>query len=146
MKITHKLSTLLEPKSIIFGVAVLNFALIYLMAAERMDESFPQGRPWYAEGPLTHYPLILLLAAFCLWLNKSWSNLLALVLCGSIFYRGLAFALHLILNPEHPWMISMSVRELLLPQFVLSAVIFCYAAICLGRDVHRWHRLSRHGV
>ena len=146
MKITSKLPSLLEPKSIVFGVTILNFALIYVMAAESMDGSFPQSRPWYAEGPLTHYPLLLLLAAMCLWLSKSWSYLLTLVLCGSVLYRGIAFASHLILHPEYSWMVSESVRDLLLFQFSLSAIIFCYAAICLWRDVHRWHRLSRHSV
>ena len=145
MKIRSKLPTLLEPKSIIFGATLFNWVLIY-MQVKRMEGVFCVVCPWYVDWDIAIYPHLLLVAAFGLWFSKLWSYILGMLLSAHTFYLGGAFLAHLIVEPNDSWMVLHSVRDFLLLQFALGAIIFCYATFCLVQAVYRRQTIARQGV
>jgi hypothetical protein len=139
------ISKLLEPKSIILGVAILNFALIHAQV-QGMEGRFCYICPWYIDWSIAIYPHLLLIAAFGLRLSRWWGYILGVVASSHTFYSGVAFVAHLVVEPNDSWMILHRLRDFLLLQYILGSVIFCYATSYLGRTVYR-HRISaRHGA
>ena len=79
---------LIEPRSILFGVAVFNFILIWVEARNyAMSGVVGMVSPWYHPWSYFNEPTRLLLAAACLWLGKLWSNFVALILAGYMLAR-----------------------------------------------------------
>jgi len=77
------LNSLIEPRSILFGLAVFNFMLIWVEARNQaMSGIVGVVSPWYYPWSYVNEPTRLLLAAAFLLLAKLWSNIAAVVLAG----------------------------------------------------------------
>jgi hypothetical protein len=61
---------LIDPKSMIFGVAIFNFIWVWLRSPE-----------WHFHGNI-FMAMLLLVSSLLLLLNKSWSNLIAAIFSG----------------------------------------------------------------
>jgi hypothetical protein len=74
---------LIEPRSILFGLAVFNFVLVFVEARNHaMSGIVGVVSPWYHPWSYSNEPTRVLLAATCLWIGKLWSNIVALLLAG----------------------------------------------------------------
>lgn len=74
---------LLEPRSIIFGLALFNFILIWVEARELATSGIAcVVCPWYHPWSYDNEPTRLLIAASSLLLKRTWSNLVAFAVGG----------------------------------------------------------------
>jgi hypothetical protein len=76
--------SLLEVKSIIFGLSVFNFMFIWVKAERDGGMGGALVPPWYNFWHFTNEPSRLLLAAALLWLSRKWSYALAAAVSGFI--------------------------------------------------------------
>ena len=76
--------SLLEVKSIIFGLSVFNFMFIWVKAERDGGTGGALVPPWYNFWSFTNEPSRLLLEAALLWLGRKWSYALAASVSGFI--------------------------------------------------------------
>ena len=143
------LRPLLQPRSIVFGLAVADFVWMWARDS-RIAWEFINYHGYYAD---TYEALILVIAAVLLLLNRIWSVAIAAVLSARTIYVHLFLALLGISNAHDVAMVSIDAwtRWLVVfrfqPQYVLhltlAVLIFVLSAFAIVRSARRW---SRHGV
>jgi hypothetical protein len=136
MKDTAKtiLRASLAPESLILGVALCNFIVVWMESA---TPCMGYICPWYDPWSFTNEPTRLLAAACLLRVRRAWGYSAAIALCGfmllegerlftDIYTRGALFE-------SLRWMWEYS--PFLSPhvQYLLAGIILGYAAVCWGR-------------
>lgn len=141
------ISRFLEPKAIIFGLAVLQF-LTVLMYAIQYERDFSFVSEHWNAGTVLAEPLLLLLAAGALLFDRVWGHLIAIVASGRVIYvlgyLGLSATSaahgHFLLSPYvlRTWFTSTYESQ---PQYLLelalAIVVLGYAAIRCSRQMRR---------
>lgn len=86
-------SRLLEPKAILFGFVIFYF-IVRLISAIRLERenAFVVGAGWDPIVAMTR-PFLLLVGALCVFIDRSWSHGLAILLVGNIIYSNVYLAL-----------------------------------------------------
>ncbi len=139
--------TLAEPRAIIFGVALVQFASM-LFYVVRHELEFPVSSDHWNPGRVMHEPLLVLFASLMLLIGGTWKYLLAIVSSAWVIYQlwylGLigvsaAHGLRLFsLEAPRRWLGMMYEAQ---PQYILqialSAIIVMYAAFLLMRRSSR---------
>ena len=124
----------LDPKSILLGVAVFNFAVLWLEAHTIIGACIVC--PWYYPWSYSNEPTLLLVAASFLGIRRKWSYTLALGLSGYLI--GHLISLHVVydLRPlEMPWASGESIIYEQQTQYFLAFVTLVLASFYLFRAV-----------
>jgi hypothetical protein len=130
------LLALLAPKSIVLGLALCNFIIIWMRAGS-WGESGPICYlcPWYYPWSFTNEPTRLLLAACGLRLSMKWSYLAAIGLSGFTLFEGASWYSNLwhdgLRFESGIWLGKLDIHT----QYLLASIIFVYAAGCLSKSV-----------
>jgi hypothetical protein len=135
----QKINFLLEPKAIIFGLALFYYVTNYMIEAELFSkigplEVFP--RPWISS------PFKLLLASLALWLSRSWTYFIAMLISGDVIYsHGYQMLATCSFINNQPiisqstlscwWHITVLQSPKLFAQMVIAVLIFSYATVSL---------------
>src|SRR5215831_13200865 len=130
---------LAEFKSITFGLAVFNFALVWTLDAQ-MRGIAPLVDPWYHPWSYFNEPSRLLLACSLLLLDRIWSYLAAITVSGYIFVRfvylfavwnGTWFQEWTYLRKFEPYFAGSYESQGLLALIVLAVGLYCLARVAL---------------
>ena len=137
---------LVDPKSIIFGVCLVNFAvmLIHVYGIDRKIKAsgYIAGH-WYP-GAVMVDPFLLIIAGTCLMVNRWWSLMVALLLSGRVVYS-VGYLSWTAVHYAHDvpmlswqavdllWKVIYQPRPQYLFQVVLAIVVFIYAIGLLTR-------------
>ena len=130
------LPALLTPKSIVLGLTLCNFIVIW-MAARRWGSSglICYLCPWYYPWSFTNEPTRLLLAACGLSLSMKWSYLAAMGLSVFTLFESAPLYSYLwhdgLLLESEFWLGKLDLHA----QYLLAGIIFVYAAVCFGKSV-----------
>jgi hypothetical protein len=137
---------LVDPKSIIFGVCLVNFIamLVHVYQVDRRIKAsgYLVGH-WYPVAVMVE-PFLLIISAIGLVVNRWWSLLVALLLSGRVVYSSGYLSLRAVHNAHDVPILSGQAMELLwnviyqprpqyLVQPVLAIMVFFYAIGLLTR-------------
>jgi hypothetical protein len=142
----------LEPKAVIFGVALFHCLSMWVYA-ERIDWT-SMACIWYGPWNFTYEPTLLLIAAGGLLLSRAWSCLIAVVAASRvIMLLGIGGLLAQAAAHGEPvlsvatfggWWRSMYLYQ---PQYILqlalASVILCYASAVIVGRIRRWNHHAR---
>jgi len=129
------LLALLTPKSIVLGLTLCNFTVIWI-GARSWGESglICYLCPWYYPWSFTNEPTRLLLAACGLCLSMKWSYLAAIGLSGFTLFEGASWYSSILhdglLVESWLWLEKLDLHT----QYLLASVIFVYAAACFSKS------------
>ena len=151
-RVKQSFRMILEPKAVIFGVALFHCLSMWIYA-ERIDWS-SMACIWYGPWNFTYEPTLLLLAASGLLLSRAWSCLIAVVASSRvIMLLGIGGLLAQAAAHDEPvlsivtlgrWWRSMYLFQ---PQYILqlalASVILCYASVVTVRRIRCWHNHSK---
>lgn len=139
---------LLQPKSIILAVSLINLIYVSSEASEWNrglgGPSFPAFSEWYERDAFIHVPM-LFVAAFCLLISQKWSYLSAVFFSGYVVIYGLIhFATRTITFLEEWNWIRSNEKNLLLEwnlQFILATIILGFTTFYSVSDIKKRRNL-----
>ena len=143
------LLALLTPKTIILGLALYDFILVWNEAWRWEGGLMCYLCPWYYPWSFTNEPARLLLAACGLSLSMRWGYLMAIGLSGFTLSQGISWygnLLHdgLLLDSwMGMWRHVLSPMLSLHAQYILAGIIFVYAVVCFSKSIIRHNSLCR---
>jgi hypothetical protein len=149
MKDTAKtiLRASLAPESLILGVAVCNFVVVWVISPL---ECMGYICPWYFPWSFTNEPTRLLAASCLLRTGRTWGYSAAIALCGFILLESLPLYANdyahgiLLENLSQMWygipFLSLHAQNL------LAATILVYSAVCWVRDTSGVASYSEDGI
>lgn len=139
-RVKTALVSLLEPKSILLGLALFNFVHIWTRA-ESMSGIACVVCPWYHPWTFTNEPTLLLLATVLLRFGKSWACALACALSGYVVANYIyLFSRVQITLLEHFQYLQKNAAEFLVlwdTQHLFAAVVLGFALFSLVRGSQR---------
>ena len=122
----------LDPKSIIFGVATFNFAVLWLEAHTMIGACVVC--PWYYPWSYANEPTLLLVAASFLCIRRKWSYTLALGISGYLIGHLISLYVVYDLRPlEMPWASGESIIYEQQTQYLLAIVMLVLTGFYLVR-------------
>lgn len=141
------LLALLEPKSILLGVALFYFILIWMHARRIADDNgLYTGYVWYDTWIVNNETTLLLLASAALWFSRKWSYPVAIGLSLLILVQGIPFYLDqdrgLLRHREFAWAHGLNPFLQQDVQYLLSGIVLVYACICFGNSLQRGNSSS----
>ena len=142
------LFALLTPKTIILGLALYDFIVVWMEVRKWGGGLMCYLCPWFYPWSFTNEPTRLLVAACGLCLSMRWSYLAAIGLSGFILFQGISFSASLfhdgmlIESWRGMWQYHSNLMLSLHAQYVLASMIFVYAVVCFSKSIFRSNSLG----
>ena len=142
------LFALLTPKTIILGLALYNFIVVWMEVRKWGGGLNCYLCPWFYPWSFTNEPTRLLLAACGSCLGMRWSYLAAIGLSGFTLFQGISFSASLFHDGMlleswmGIWQYHSNLMLSLHVQYILASIIFVYAVVCFGKSIFRRNSLS----
>lgn len=144
-RIGRYLRSLMTPRAIILGVAILYFIKTALRVA-RWYQEYGQGRINLYPDYLLAVPVILTVAALLLLLRKWWSELLAILVSGWLLYRVYGGFRSVGLAHDLPTFTALSLRIWFTQTFADQSQVFLEIALALVIASYALVSLSRRSL
>jgi hypothetical protein len=138
---------LFDLRSIILGISLFNFTVIWMQSAHCDDGLDCFICPWFCPWSFTNPPTLLLLAACGLRINRWWGSLIAIALTLLTLLGGFPVNLYVLANADlhSTWEVIAEYKfNLFLSwegQYVFSCIILTCAEVSIGKYLLRYFRL-----